>query len=333
MPMDMFEYGKALADLWMLGGKAFASAQESTARAFAEGVKTATEAAAAGGALGAMPGQSKLPAMPDLSAESAAFTRASQAVMELWSAANGLAGTLAKRLPEGVAHGISGDTASAPSDLVLIATFQKMLDPRAWLAGTGEIDDMLSRITEGPRFADLWDLERRYGRVFQAWMTVRRCSLEHNAVTLEGWLLAGRAYAEQLGKPDAAGKDPKALLDLWIETANRVLIETQRSEPFLRTQAALIRASTALRMAQRDLVEYYGERLGFPTRTELDDAHKSVTELRRELRALQRQVRRQAGQNGSPPAGTDQPPSAATPTRAASQGATSKQAQANEARN
>jgi polyhydroxyalkanoate synthase subunit PhaE len=325
--MDMFEYGKALADLWTLGGKAFVSAQENTARAFAEGVKTATEAATASGALGVMPGQSKL---PDFSNETAAFTRASQAVMELWSAANSLAGTIAKRLPESIARGVSGITDTPPSDPVITATFQKMLDPRAWLAGTGEMDDMLSRITEGPQFADLWDVERLYTRVFQAWMTLRRCSLEHNAVTLEGWLRAGRNYAEQLGKPDASGNDARKLLDLWIETANRVLIETQRSEPFLRTQAALIRASTALKMAQRDLAEYYGERFGFPTRTELDDVHRSVTELRRELRALQRQVQRRAvGQDGPPPVGADQSASA---TRSAA-GTTNKQARADQARN
>jgi hypothetical protein len=67
-----------------------------------------------------------------------------------------------------------------------------------------------------------------------------------------------------------------------------VLLEMQRSEAFLEAQARSIRASTELRMAQHELVEFYGERYGFPTRRELDDVHKSVTELRRELRALRR---------------------------------------------
>jgi hypothetical protein len=75
---------------------------------------------------------------------------------------------------------------------------------------------------------------------------------------------------------------------LWTETANRVLLEMQRSEAFLEVQALMIRASTELRIAQHDLVEFYGERYGFPTRRELDDVHKTVTELRRELRALRR---------------------------------------------
>ena len=80
-------------------------------------------------------------------------------------------------------------------------------------------------------------------------------------------------------------------MPLWTETANQQLLETQRSEPFLQTQAAMIRATTELRMAQQELVEHFGKQYGFPTRTELDDVHRTVTELRRELRAMRREQR------------------------------------------
>ena len=95
-------------------------------------------------------------------------------------------------------------------------------------------------------------------------------------------------------KPDDTVRGADATLHLWTETANRVLLEMQRSEAFLEAQARMIRASTELRMAQHDLVEFYGERYGFPTRRELDDVHKTVTELRRELRALRRASASQA---------------------------------------
>jgi hypothetical protein len=56
----------------------------------------------------------------------------------------------------------------------------------------------------------------------------------------------------------------------------------------------MIRASTELRMAQQELVKHFGRQFGFPTRTELDDVHRTVTELRREVRALQREQRTSA---------------------------------------
>jgi hypothetical protein len=108
-------------------------------------------------------------------------------------------------------------------------------------------------------------------------------------------LQAARRFSELIaGRGGAQGKasDPKAALVLWTETANQVLLETQRSEPFLQTQAAMIRATTELRLAPQELVEHFGKQYGFPTRTELDDVHRTVTELRRELRAMRREQRR-----------------------------------------
>ena len=81
------------------------------------------------------------------------------------------------------------------------------------------------------------------------------------------------------------------MLTMWTNIANTELVETQRSELFLAAQSAMIRASTELRLAQQDLVEHAGKQYGFPTRTELDDVHRSVTELRREVRALRHAAR------------------------------------------
>ena len=84
----------------------------------------------------------------------------------------------------------------------------------------------------------------------------------------------------------------RAFLTLWGETANEVLLETQRTDAFLETQREVLKASTDLRLAQRTVAEFYSEMYGYPTRAELDDVHKTVTELRRELRALKRSTPR-----------------------------------------
>ena len=62
----------------------------------------------------------------------------------------------------------------------------------------------------------------------------------------------------------------------------------------------MLKASTDLRLAQRELAEYYSEMFGYPTRAELDDVHKTVTELRRELRALKRERRQAAAAPARP---------------------------------
>jgi hypothetical protein len=267
--MNPFDYSKAFTDFWTAQGQALMRAQEQAGKALAEGMKAA--------ASGKIP---MMPAMPaDLSAGVDELARAAKSLLDLWSASASVCARLATSLP-----------AASGTDGIVEATFRKMADPRSWVVGTGEMDEVLGRMAEGPRFADLWEAERRYAGVLQAWMNLRRRGLEHNAVTLEAWLRAGRRFTEQLAA-DATAADSKAALALWVETANRELLETQRSERFLQTQAAMIRATTELRLAQQDLVEHFGKQYGFPTRTELDDVHRTVTELRRELRTMRREQR------------------------------------------
>jgi class III poly(R)-hydroxyalkanoic acid synthase PhaE subunit len=269
--MNPLDYSKAFTDFWTAQGEALMKAQQQAAATLAEGVQAVTS--------GQLPTMPDMPA--DLSGGAANLAQASKSVMDLWSAATSVCGKLATTVP-----GMTG------GDGVVEATFRKMVDPRSWIGGTGEMDDVLGRMAEGPRFADLWEAERRYAGVLQAWMNLRRRGLEHNAVVLEAWLQAARRFTEELaGRTSAKALDAKAALALWIETANRQLLEMQRSEPFLKTQAAMIRATTDLRMAQQDLVEHFGKQYGFPTRTELDDVHRTVTELRRELRAMRREQR------------------------------------------
>jgi hypothetical protein len=267
--MNPFDYSKAVTDFWTAQGQALMRAQEQAGKALAEGMKAV--------ASGKIP---MMPTMPaDLSVGATELAQASKSVMDLWSAATSVCAKLATSIP-----------AASGGDGIVEATFRKMADPRTWIGGSGEMDEVLGRMAEGPRFADLWEAERRYAGVLQAWMNLRRRSLEHNAVTLEAWLRAGRRFTEHLAA-DAKPVDAKAALALWVETANRELLETQRSEHFLQTQAAMIRATTELRLAQQDLVEHIGKQYGFPTRTELDDVHRTVTELRRELRAMRREQR------------------------------------------
>jgi len=284
--VSSFDYGKAVTDFWAAQGKALLEAQERAGRMMTEGMH----------ALASLPLMSGL---PKDSAEAAELGRAQQSMAELWSAAAAMSGLVAQAVP-------------GQGDATVAATVNRLVDPRSWMSGVDEMGDVLGRMAEGPRLADLWDLERRYATVMQAWITVRRTGLEHNAVVLKAWVEAGRRFNEEIGarggddvqklgaqklgaqKPDAKKLDAQAAMALWTEIANRELLATQRSEEFLQTQTAMIRASTELRVVQQALVEHLGKQYGFPTRTELDDVHRTVTEMRRELRALRREQRRQA---------------------------------------
>jgi polyhydroxyalkanoate synthase subunit PhaE len=226
--MDPVTYMRGLAELWGQGGKAFAAAQQSIFSEMAERV------AQAGGGQGAA---------PNLGAGSADLAAANAAFAKLWSAASELSGTITSGLQKG----------EAP-DPIVTEMLGRIFDPRLWFSAADEMDEALQRMSEGPRLADLWDVERKFLTVFTAWIALRRRSLEHNTVMLESWMRAAGAFAKRLGEMADAGEkieSPREILTLWVETANDTMLETQRSETFLRTQREVLKASTELRALKR----------------------------------------------------------------------------------
>ena len=130
------------------GRGAGSEAQEQSTKAFSEGLK-----AISSGAFSLPP---KLDgASPDVAASTAEMERASKSLADLWSAATALSDSLAKKFPSATPNG----------DKTVETTLVKMFDPSTWMGGRGEMDEVLGRMAEGPRFADLWEIERLYARV------------------------------------------------------------------------------------------------------------------------------------------------------------------------
>jgi len=270
--MDPVEYMRALAELWG-GEKGFAIAQQSLFRDLADRLP----------AEGGRGDEDK----SDLDEEG--LTAANEAFARLWSSALTLSQTFARNIEE----------AKEPDPLVS-GVLKRIFDPSAWFTSADGMDAALNRLAEGPRLADLFNSERQVLNVFNAWAALRRRSLEHNTVMLEAWLQAAGSFAKALNeKADRkeALSSWREVLALWVDTANTALLETQRSEAYLKSQRELIKASTDLRLAQQQVAELYGQMFGYPTRAELDDVHKALTELRREVRTLARAMRDRPGRS------------------------------------
>ncbi|WMJ69619.1 class III poly(R)-hydroxyalkanoic acid synthase subunit PhaE [Stenotrophomonas sp. 24(2023)] len=82
----------------------------------------------------------------------------------------------------------------------------------------------------------------------------------------------------------------RAMFDLWIEVAEEAYAKVALSEPFQQVYAALGNAHMRLRAAVQQEVEQVSERVGLPTRSEMDAAHRRIAELERSLRRLQATV-------------------------------------------
>ncbi|PWB29398.1 class III poly(R)-hydroxyalkanoic acid synthase subunit PhaE [Stenotrophomonas sp. SPM] len=139
------------------------------------------------------------------------------------------------------------------------------------------------------------------GREHQArWQTLLRAQEEYQQHS--------RAYVDQIKQaleeafdlfekrlaeheqPGSQLTSARAMFDLWIEVAEEAYAKVALSEAFQQVYASLGNAQMRLRAGLQREVEQVSERIGLPTRSEMDAAHRRIAELERSLRRLQAQV-------------------------------------------
>ena len=167
------------------------------------------------------------------------------------------------------------------------------LDPRRWLGiGWMSMEGPLGTIAGLPRFA-LPTLDRKLMALLGGWLLLAERNAQHSVMVMRAW---SEAYAElfaELNRDAAEGKAVHAgreLLDRFVTVLNHKMQVIQRSEDFLASQRKLLEALLSSRTRERELIELVANAFDLPTRTEMDDAHRSVHDLKREMRALRRQL-------------------------------------------
>lgn len=193
-------------------------------------------------------------------------------------------------------------------------TLQKMMDPTRFLfAGGDEVNQAIQRLVEGPEFADIGTIERHVLKATREWIGLREASAAYRSVTAAAWSRAFQTFSGETAKdPGLLQKGWRAVLDRWLVIANEELIRTQRTDAFLKAQRELLSAGVEYRFKERELVEVWCETHSMPTRTEVDDLHRTVHDLRGQVRELSARLAR----TSAPPA-TDAERAATPRTRAA----------------
>ncbi len=100
---------------------------------------------------------------------------------------------------------------------------------------------------------------------------------------------AFKRFEEKLAEHEVSGSQltsARAMFDLWIDAAEEAYAKVAMSEEFQGIYADLANAQMRLRAASQKELERACETLGMPTRTEMDSAHRRITELERQVRRL-----------------------------------------------
>ena len=165
---------------------------------------------------------------------------------------------------------------------------------------SGEVNDLsaaIERMAQGPQLADIWDFDRKLALAFGAWIDLRARLASYSAVASAPWSEASRRFLEEMSKTKTDGTEApgwREVFGKWADISNQELIKNQRTDAFLSAQKELLQAGLQYRSRQNDVSDALSALFDIPTRRDLDEVTRQLTELRREVRALKRE-RQQAG--------------------------------------
>lgn len=167
-----------------------------------------------------------------------------------------------------------------------------LLNPATFMqSGYEMLDKVFRKLVNGPEFADIGMLEKKMLKTGQEWQAFREAGHRYQDVMTDAWLRAYQHFADEFfERIKDENTDSEETLQRWLKIADEELTRTLRSEEFLDAQREFFATGTAYKLKYREFVEMWCESHTIPTRTEVDDLHKIIYELRREVRTLKRRL-------------------------------------------
>jgi hypothetical protein len=170
-----------------------------------------------------------------------------------------------------------------------------MLNPTTFMqSGFEMMDQVFRKLVNGPEFADIGMLEKKMMKSGQDWQSFQDASHHYQEVISLAWLRAYQHFSDEfMDQLQAENIGSEETLKRWLSIADEEMVKTLRSDEFLAAQRQLFSTGTAYKLKYREFAEMWCENHTIPTRSEVDDLHKVIYELRREVRTLKRRVDKQ----------------------------------------
>jgi hypothetical protein len=156
-----------------------------------------------------------------------------------------------------------------------------------------EADLAFRRVADIPRVGHGREHAAALLRAFDAFVELRRAATKYRALVAETLGVAVQRTMERLTALAGEGKSIDSIRELnrmWLGVADEAFTEVYGSDRYVRVMRELNDAGMKHRIAQRDVVEQVSKALDIPTRGELDDAYRTIYELRKRVKALEKAI-------------------------------------------
>lgn len=125
---------------------------------------------------------------------------------------------------------------------------------------------------------------------FDAWTNFYKASFDYQLVLIDVWVKA----FEQLVRLASSQEKGETLQNwrqfqqVWSKVFDQAFAQTFRSENALQIQGKFLNAAMTYRLHQQQLMEVFLKMNDLPTRSEIDEMHHSIYELRKEIKSLKK---------------------------------------------
>jgi class III poly(R)-hydroxyalkanoic acid synthase PhaE subunit len=96
----------------------------------------------------------------------------------------------------------------------------------------------------------------------------------------------------QMAKEDKEIHSVRELLNLWVRTADKAFTQIFIVPEYATFQREMSATAMEFKIRAREVAEILFKAIDMPTRSELDDAYRTLYEVRKEVKALKKALKR-----------------------------------------
>ncbi len=149
----------------------------------------------------------------------------------------------------------------------------------------------LGNLTQIPLLGPNREFNQTLMQAFDAWAKLYPTNTDYQLVMAEIQIKSFAELMRELNSLSEKGeeiKDWQQFQQLWSRIADKVFEQAFCSEDNLKVRGRLLNATNHHKLCQQELMEMWLESINMPTRSEIDEVHKTIYELRKEIKGLKK---------------------------------------------
>jgi class III poly(R)-hydroxyalkanoic acid synthase PhaE subunit len=171
-------------------------------------------------------------------------------------------------------------------------------------------EETFGSLMQSPLLGPTREFNGKLLRSFDAWTKLYRASIDYQVLLADIQVQSFDALMKDLVARAEKGEpvqEWRKFQQIWGQVADDVFEKAFCSEDNLKIRGRFLNALNTYRIHQQGLMEVWMKQMDLPVRSEVDEVHKSIYELRKEVKALKKALAKYESQETATPSAVSEP--------------------------